>query len=184
MTLRVSTITPRAITAVPYVRALLGAFALLALSASIAEAGFQQRFLLDGVYTQSSDEKSSDIGNSNPGCGSAIVCYVLFQSVPGDQDLLIERVSCLVQVPSGGDFKLVQLISKKNNRATTATSRTAYVQPIMTATASDDTYVVNSAVQYPLKGGEVPVLQLFKNNAGVWQANCTISGHIISPPPP
>lgn len=186
MALGISMITPRATTAVACVRASLGASALLALSTSVAAAGFQQRFQLDGVYTQSTDDKSSDIGNSSPGCGSAIVCYVLFQSVPGTQDLLIERVSCLVQIPSGGQFKLAQLISKRTNRATTATSRTEYIQPILTASVNsgEDTYVVNSAVQYPLKAGEAPVLQLFKNVPGVWQANCTISGHIISPPPP
>jgi hypothetical protein len=154
---------------------------LFILTSSAAVAGFGPRFSLDGVYLQTTDTKSSDIGNSSPGCGSAIVCYVLFQPVPAGQNLLIEHVSCFVQIPAGGQFKLAQLISKKNPSATMDTFRWTAIAPVLTASASDDTYIVNSDVLYPLKAGEVAVMQLFKNVLGVWQANCTISGHLTTP---
>ena len=161
----------------------LAAAALLIVSVSLSAAGYGQRFLLDGVYLQSTDQKSSDIGNSNPGCGSAIVCYVLFQRVPNAQDLLIEHVSCVVEVAHDSQFRAAQLISKLHAGSSTATSRIAYVAPTLTAsvTAGSDTYIVDAAVQYPLKAGEYPVLQLFKNALGTWLANCTLSGHVITP---
>jgi len=152
-------------------RAGLAGFALVILSASLAEATYGPRTKIGTNYQQTSTTTSENAINEG-NCSGGNTCFVLFQVPPGQKSLIVQHVSCRLGVSPGTNLLYGWLQTR--NGQDFPLRRTSFV-PVPTA---DIWWVVNSPVMHLVKAGERPVV-LFVNSAGAnWSAECTISGKL------
>ena len=149
----------------------IAGFALVILPASLAEATYGPRTKIGTNYQQSSSTTSPN-GLTEGSCDGLLICNVLFQVTPAQKALIVQHVSCRVQV-SAGSLRYGRLGTRQGQ---TFPLRHTLLVPVPTASGH---LVVNSPVLHLVESGERPVV-FFENSVtpGLWFAECTISGQL------
>jgi hypothetical protein len=151
-------------------RACLAGFALVILSASLAEATYGPRTKIGANYQQTSSTTSPN--GSTAGSCNTNVCYVLFQVPPAQKSLIVQHVSCRVRLVSGGEIREVILRTRKGQDFP---RRSTFLVPVPT---SGDYRVVNSPVMHLVESGERPQLFIHNSQDTIWVVDCSISGKL------
>ena len=154
-------------------RTCLAGFALVVLSASLAQAQYGPRTKIGKNYQQWSETTSTN--GINPSfCNGNTTCYVLFQRTPQGQQLIVQHVACRATVTTGG-LTLVRLGTRKGP---TFQNRNTPLVPVYT---TGNYWAVNSPVMHLLKSGERPYVFFFNSTAATWGLDCSISGRLQQP---
>ena len=153
-------------------RAHLAGFALVILSASLAEAEYGPRTKIGANYQQSSTTRSTNGIDPDPGsCSGVINCYVLFQVPPAQKALVVQHMSCRGHVTAGG---LYTGYLRTRKGGTVPLRRT----PILPVNTAAGWWVVISPVMHLVESGERPLVYLANSASANWVVECTISGKL------
>jgi hypothetical protein len=154
-------------------RAALAGFALVILSASLAEAEYGPRTTIGVNYQQTSTTTSTD-GINEGSCNGSSSCAILFQRAPEQKRLIVQHVSCRVNLSTGGlRYGILQ-----TRKGQTFPLRRTYLTALNTGTFS----VVNSPVMHLVESKENPLLSLQNSaNANWFTLQCSISGQLKQP---
>jgi hypothetical protein len=155
-------------------RVCLAGFALVILSASLAEAIYGPRTTIGANYQQTSNTRSAD--GINAGNCSGSTCAVLFQPAPQQKALIVQHVSCHLIV-SAGELQVGRLFTRKGQ---TFPLRRTNLLPVPKPPGR---WVVSSPVMHLVGSGERPVVGFQNSLSGNnWSATvCSISGQLKQP---
>ena len=156
-------------------RACLAGFALVILSASLAEAIYGPRTKIGANYQQTSTTMSLH-GFTEESCNGNAGCVVLFQRPLGQKPLIVQHVSCRVNI-NAGSLRSGVLQTWKGSTSTFPRKRT-YLVPVPTG---GNVWVVNSPVMHLVESGERPVVLLTNSAVIGWFVECSISGTLQQP---
>ena len=145
-------------------RACLAGFALVILSASLAEATFGPRPTIGNNYQQWSNTLTS-------ACSSSISCTVRFQPAPQLKALIVQHVSCHA-IANTGEIQVVRLATLNGPQ-----TRTTLV-PVPVGSR----WAVNSPVMHLVESGERPTITFQNDTSTNWSlVECSISGQLKQP---
>jgi hypothetical protein len=150
-------------------RAYLAGFALVILTASLAEAEYGPRTKIGANYQQSSTTTS--VNGIVAGTCSVGECAVLFQGASAQKALIVQHVACRVGVSTGG----LAHGYLRTRKGSTFPLRFTHFVPVNT---TGNVWVVNSPVMHLVESGERPLIVLSNSAAADWTAECTISGKL------
>jgi len=140
-----------------------------------AAATYGPRVTINGVYQQTSNVTSPngiDAGN----CDNTTFCYILFQPISNQQDVIIEHVSCWGHTnnASANPSRVVF----QSRRGTALQFRWTLLVPSKTGSFN---FSAGGPVLHPLESTDRPVAYLeIDANAGI-VGDCSISGHVVTP---
>jgi hypothetical protein len=167
---------PYCISAFPHrVAAGLAILSLVILAVSPATATFGPRVIIGGTYQQTSNT-TSPTGLSSGPCINAPICGFLFQTVPQQQQLVIEHVACKVQA-SAGTLHEARLITRKGTD--NFPFRRTPMMP--TPAAAAGIFFIVGNVAHPLDAGERPIVVVENTTNADHSGECSISGRIVAP---
>lgn len=156
-------------------RASLAGFTLVVLPASLAQATYGPRTTIGSSYQQTSDTLSVNGVDQGSSCnGISTVCYVLFQQAPQQRPLIVQHVSCRMQV-TAGELRSGHLAVRKGG---TLQFRHTYLVPVHT---TGNFFIMNSPVLHLVKSGQRVVIQFWNTVTGNWLGGCNISGKLQQP---
>jgi hypothetical protein len=152
--------------------ACLAGFALVILSALVAEAVYGPRTTIGANYQQTSTTQSTD-GINAGSCIGVPNCYLLLQVAPQQKSLIVQHVSCVVTVSAGEVFF---------GRLQTRKGQTFPLRHTHLVSTTGLGWLVNSPVKHLVESGERPLI-LFANNSAAsnWSIECSISGTLQQP---
>ena len=154
--------------------ACLAASLALCVAALPAAATYGPRVSIGGVYQQTSSTRSHD-GITPGSCDSVVFCYILFQPVLGQRPVIIEHVSCWVFTGVEANLAKVALTSRRDNDIQ---FRESWLIPY---NANGFSFLVSGAVLHPLDSTDRAMIYLVFDKATNYAAECTISGHVVTP---
>ena len=159
-------------------RAIVAGCALVILSTSFAEAiigSYGPRTIIGSNYQQTSDGQSTAVDGFNQGqCTNVSLCRVLFQKVPQKQKLIIQNVSCYVQIDSGSLF-YGQLQTRHGQ---TIIQRNTTLTPVAT---TQGYWIVSSPVMHLVETGQNAFITFVSSTSAYWGTECSISGQLKTP---
>ena len=152
----------------------VAAFFVSALPALSSNYG--PRTLIGDVYQQTSTTESPD-GINLASCDNVSHCYIVFQPVLGQRQIIIEHASCWV-FSSDATAKLGQ-VELKSRRDTEIQFRNTFLIPY---DANGFSWLVSGTVLHPLDTTDRPLMFFQFDKVGLnISAECTISGHVVTP---
>jgi hypothetical protein len=154
-------------------RACLAGLALAILSASLANAEYGPRTTIGANYQQWSSTQSQNGIDAVP-CNNHHTCYVMFQPLPQQKELVVQHVSCVVWI-GAGELTFGYLAARNGE---TFASRRTYLLPGHT---SGGYWVVNNPAMHLLKSGERAFVRLESSQVISWFFECNISGQLQQP---
>jgi len=148
------------------------------LPVSFAAATIGPKSTFQSFFQQTSSTITFDGSTFNFGCANNTNCYVIFSKVPAGNNLVINQVSCYVNVgwpDTAGDLVRVQLYPSRNMTV----QRT---QELTTVKTSMNDFAVNGTTMQIFHAGDTPQILLHTNFAAQFsEVSCTISGLIYTP---
>jgi len=156
----------------------LACVAAVVMPVSFAAATVGPKTTFQSFFQQTSNTITFDGSIFNFGCPNNTNCYVIFSKVPAGENLVINQVSCYMNVgwpTTAGALVRVQLYP----RLSQTVQRT---QEMVAVKTSDNDFAVNGATMEIFKAGDAPQILLHTNFAAQFaEVSCTISGLIYGP---
>jgi hypothetical protein len=143
---------------------------LMILVPSLANAEYGPKTVFGTNYQQTSTTKSTD-GINEGNCNSLAHCYILFQRPPEQKNLIVQHVSCQVNVTAGG-IESGLLIARKGQ---TFPLKRTLLAPIRT---TGTFWAANSPVMHLVGSNEAPVVVFYGSAFATWLPTCNISGQL------
>ena len=150
-------------------RVCLAGFALVVLPASLAEAEYGPRTKIAKNYQQWSNTMGFN-ATTPSSCNNFFFCNLLFQRIPQERPLIVQRVACAANVTAGG-LERVLLGTREGG---TVVGRYTPLVPV----ATTGWWAVNSPVMHLIKSGQRPYVVFVNSTVAIWTVECSISGKL------
>ncbi len=149
----------------------LAGFGLMIMSASLAEANYGPRTIIGENYQQTSFTSSID-SITEAQCHNTNGCTILFRPAPEQKRLIVQHVSCAVEVSSG----TVRFATLRTRKGQSFPLRETYLTPVNT---TDRVWNISSAVTHLIESREIPLVALASSAGAAWFLKCNISGQLV-----